>query len=60
MCDGNTIFALSVGGGSRLSAGGVSAEEDTDIAGSAAADALVIAIINALESVDSIPGFPSL
>lgn len=48
MLDGDAVFAFSVGGTRRLSAGGRLPREDADLVGTAAADALTRAVLNAL------------
>ena len=59
MRDGDAVFALSVKQKSQLRAGGVHEGEDTDIIGSAAADVLMRAVVNAVLAAESTPGFPS-
>jgi L-aminopeptidase/D-esterase-like protein len=58
MLDGDTVFAFSAGGTARRPAGGALPREDADIVGTAAADVLTRAVLNALEAAESIPGWP--
>lgn len=58
MLDGDAIFALSVGGDARVQPD----LEDfvvTDIIGAAAADAMVLAVLDAFMQSDGIDGFPA-
>lgn len=59
MRDGDTIFAVSVGGESRVTPDQDFAFEVTDLIGAAAADAMVRAVLDAVLQADGIPGFPA-
>lgn len=58
MLDGDTIFSVSVGGENRISPDLVDFQV-TDLIGALAADAMVLALIDALMQAESIPGFPA-
>lgn len=53
MSDGDTLFAVSVGGDARVAA-------DVSMVTTAAADAITLAIVDALQQADSILSFPAL
>ena len=59
MLDGDTIFALSTAGEGRLVPEQTTDFQVTDMIGAAAADAMVLALIDAFMEADSIPGFPA-
>jgi L-aminopeptidase/D-esterase-like protein len=60
MHDGDTIFALSVGGQDRV-VPSIDAERSVfvDAVGAAGADAMVLAILDAVLQAEGIPGFPA-
>ena len=60
MLDGDTIFALSVPGDEAHTIPHMEAFEVTDIIGAAAADAMVLALLDSFLQAESITGFPSL
>jgi L-aminopeptidase/D-esterase-like protein len=60
MLDGDTIFALSVSGDKSHTIPHQEAFELTDMIGAAAADAMVLALIDAFVQAEGIPGFPAL
>jgi len=60
MLDGDTIFALSVPNGVAHTIPQMEAFEVTDIIGAAAADAMVLALIDGFLQAEGIPGFPAL
>jgi L-aminopeptidase/D-esterase-like protein len=60
MLDGDTIFSLSVPGNAALTLPDHEAFEVTDIIGAAAADAMVLALLDAFFNAEGIPDFPSL
>lgn len=59
MRDGDTVFALSVGGDSRVTPDLEFAFEVTDLIGAAAADAMVCAVLDAVLQAEGIAGFPA-
>jgi L-aminopeptidase/D-esterase-like protein len=59
MLDGDTIFALSTADDERLAPEHTVEFQVTDMIGAAAADAMVLALIDAFMQADSIPGFPA-
>lgn len=59
MLDGDTIFALSTAGPERLTPDHTVDFQITDMIGAAAADAMVLALIDAFMQADSVPGFPA-
>lgn len=59
MLDGDTIFVVSVGWDQRVAMEARYPGEVVDRIGSAAADALVRAILKGMEAAESIPGWPS-
>jgi L-aminopeptidase/D-esterase-like protein len=60
MLDGDTIFTLSVPGGEGRMIPHQEAFEVTDMIGAAAADAMVLALIDAFLQAEGIPGYPAL
>ncbi len=59
MRDGDTVFALSVGGDSRITPDLEYAFEVTDLIGAAAADAMVCALLDAVMQAEGIDGYPA-
>jgi L-aminopeptidase/D-esterase-like protein len=59
MRDGDTVFALSVGGDARVMPDLEFSFEVTDLIGAAAADVMVCAILDAVLQAEAIPGFPA-
>ena len=60
MLDGDVVFAFSVGGGQRVAAGGLVPREDVDLVGTAAADVLTRACLNALLAAGHTTETPAL
>lgn len=57
--DGDTLFAVSVGGAGRIDLGGAVTGVYSDVIGSAAADVVTLAVLRALLAAESVPGCPS-
>ncbi len=57
--DGDTLFAVSVGGASRVDLHGAVTGIYSDVIGAAAADAVTRALLRAMLAARSIPGFPA-
>ncbi|MBI3912543.1 MAG: P1 family peptidase [Armatimonadetes bacterium] len=58
--DGDTLFALSVGGKQRRDLGAAIHGVYADVIGSAAADVVALAVLDAMLMAESIPGYPSV
>jgi L-aminopeptidase/D-esterase-like protein len=59
MLDGDTVFAVSVGGDERVEVAVSFPGEEADVVGSAAADVVARAVVKGTEAAASIPGWPS-
>ena len=57
--DGDALFALSVGGDARVDLNGTVTGVYTDVIGGAAADAVTLAVLDALLAAEGIAGFPA-